>query len=99
MKRFNRYFIFQYSRNHDIINARSLAMFLGTAVNGAAVMAGSLLGILFSKKIPAAVMGIIFQALGLCTIAIGIVMILKMDNILVIIFSLVIGGIMGELLR
>ncbi len=74
-------------------------MFLGTIVNAAAVMAGSLVGIFFRKKIPAAITEIIFQALGLCTLAIGISMILKFENILILIFSLIIGGIFGELMH
>jgi uncharacterized membrane protein YqgA involved in biofilm formation len=75
------------------------SMFLGTFVNTAAVMAGSLAGILLSRKIPAALSEIIMQALGLCTLAIGITMILKADNILILIFSLIIGGIAGELFK
>ena len=72
-------------------------MFLGTFVNTAAVMTGSLIGIFFSRKIPEAVTGIILQAIGLCTLAIGITMILKLENILILIFSLIIGGIVGEI--
>ncbi|MGA2141004.1 MAG: DUF554 domain-containing protein [Brevinematales bacterium] len=74
-------------------------MFLGTIVNTAAVMAGSLAGIILSGRIPPRLSEIILQALGLCTLAIGISMILKTENILILIFSLIIGGIAGELCR
>ncbi len=74
-------------------------MFLGTVVNAAAVMAGSLIGIYLGRKIPPSIMEIIFQALGLCTLAIGISMVLKIDNILIMVFSVVSGGIIGELLK
>lgn len=74
-------------------------MFLGTIVNTAAVMAGSLAGIILSSRIPPRISEIILQALGLCTLAIGISMILKTENILILVFSLIIGGITGELCK
>ncbi len=74
-------------------------MYLGTIVNTAAVMVGSLIGILFRKRLPATLTDIIFQALGLCTLAIGVTMILKVNNILIVIFSLIIGGIIGEVFK
>ena len=73
-------------------------MFTGTIVNAVAVAAGSLVGLLLKKKFPKNVREIIFQALGLCTVVIGFTMTLKSDNPLVLVLSVVLGGIAGELL-
>ena len=74
-------------------------MFLGSIVNAIAVMIGSLIGILLKKNFPENIREIIFHGLGLCTLAIGITMVMKVENILVVIGSVLIGGIVGEILR
>lgn len=74
-------------------------MFLGTLVNAIAVAVGSLIGLFFKKSFPPRIKAIIFQALGLVTIAIGVTMALKSDNALVLVFSVVLGGITGEVLN
>ncbi len=68
----------------------------GTIVNVIAIIVGSLIGLFFAKFIPEKVKKIIFQALGLSTILIGLQMAFKTNNLLILIFSLVIGGIIGE---
>lgn len=72
---------------------------IGSLVNGAAIIGGSIIGILLHSRFPERIREIIFQALGLGVILIGIQMSLKVQDILVVIFSLLIGGIIGELLR
>ncbi|MBT3464149.1 DUF554 domain-containing protein [archaeon] len=72
---------------------------IGTIVNVIAIIIGSLIGILFNKFIPKRVKEIIFQALGLSTILIGMQLALKTENVLLVIFSLIIGGIIGELIH
>ncbi len=72
---------------------------LGTLVNTLAVIAGSLLGLLLQRRFPDNIRTICFQGLGLCTLLIGMQMALKVNNILVLIFSILIGGIVGESLR
>lgn len=74
-------------------------MFLGTIVNTLAVMAGSLIGIFLKSRFPDRFKQIIFQGLGLCTLVVGITMTLQIKNILPIIFSVVLGGIIGEALK
>ncbi|WP_320174248.1 DUF554 domain-containing protein [Maridesulfovibrio sp.] len=72
---------------------------IGSLVNGAAIIGGSIIGILLHSRFPERIREIIFQALGLGVLLIGIQMSLKVEDILVVIFSLIIGGIGGELLR
>ncbi|NJB67234.1 hypothetical protein GGQ74_000874 [Desulfobaculum xiamenense] len=69
----------------------------GTIVNVAAVLAGGTAGLLLRSRMPDGIRTIVFQGLGLCTLAIGIGMSMKMQNPLVVIFSVVLGGIIGEL--
>ena len=72
---------------------------LGTIVNAVAIIAGSLLGLLFrggiSKKFTVTMM----QAISLAVLLIGFKMALKTDAILLVIFSLVIGSLMGEFIN
>ncbi len=69
---------------------------IGTFTNVIAVIIGSLIGILLHKKFPEKIKAIVFQAIGLGTIIIGVQMALKIENLLVLIFSLLIGGIIGQ---
>lgn len=68
----------------------------GTLVNVATIIAGSLLGYFFHSKLPERFVKIIFQALGLFTIYIGITMTMKTSQILILIFSMVMGSALGE---
>lgn len=72
---------------------------LGTLVNAAAVIAGSLLGLLFHRRFPEKIRSIVFQGIGLTTLLIGMQMALKIDNLLILIFSILIGGMIGESLN
>lgn len=72
---------------------------LGTIVNGLAIIAGSLLGLFFSKGIPDNYKEIILSAVGLSVVLIGVKSALVSDSLMVIIFSLVIGSLIGEAMR
>ena len=72
---------------------------LGTIVNTVAIIAGSLIGLLFRGGIPEKYRVTIMQALSLAVILIGIKMAFKTEGILLIIFSLVIGSLIGEFVR
>lgn len=72
---------------------------LGTVVNSLAIIAGSLLGLFFSKGIPNNFKDIILSAIGLSVILIGIKSALVSDNLMIIIFSLIIGALIGEALK
>lgn len=68
----------------------------GTLVNAAAVLVGSLIGLAIHSKINKRFQKIIFQTIGLFTIFLGVDMALKSSNYLIMVFSLVIGAIIGE---
>ena len=69
---------------------------IGTISNAAAVIVGSSIGLLIRNRLPARMVERIFQAIGLFTIFLGIHMASKTNNFLILIFSLVIGTIVGE---
>lgn len=68
----------------------------GTFVNVAAVLLGGGLGLLVGSRLPGRLRGIITDGLGLATILIGVRLALKADNMLIVIGSLVAGGLLGE---
>ena len=72
---------------------------IGTLVNVGTVIVGSFMGLLFQKKIPKKLNTISFQAMGLFTLVLGISMSIKINEHLLVLFSLIIGGIIGELLK
>ena len=72
---------------------------LGTIVNTVAIIIGSLLGLVFRGGIPKKYNITIMQAISLAVILIGLKMALKTDAILLVIFSLVIGSLIGEFLK
>ena len=72
---------------------------IGSCVNAAAIIGGSTIGLLLHSRFPDRIRQIVFQGLGLCTLLIGMQMALKVENILIVIFSILIGGIIGELLE
>lgn len=71
---------------------------LGTLVNTAAVIAGSLVGILIHAHLPDRLTRIAFQGIGLFTLFIGAKMAWETQSLLILIFSMVIGSIIGELI-
>lgn len=71
---------------------------LGTIVNTAAVIVGSLAGLLLKKGIPEKIRDTVMKALALCVIYIGIDGALIGENTLISILSMVIGTVIGQLL-
>lgn len=72
---------------------------IATFINMLAVLMGGSIGLLLKHRFPEPIKVITFQALGLVTIVIGLQMALKVENLLIMIFSLILGGISGELLQ
>lgn len=70
----------------------------GTIVNVVAIFLGCSAGFILKSKFPEKIEKIIMQALGLASLLIGMQMAIKADNILLVIFSLVIGGVIGEVI-
>ncbi|TYP79105.1 DUF554 domain-containing protein [Paenibacillus methanolicus] len=71
---------------------------LGTMVNGAAIIAGTLLGILL-RGIPESMKNTVMHAIGLALLVLGAQMSLKTDNFLIVLLSLVIGALAGEAIK
>lgn len=73
---------------------------IGTFINMAAIIVGSLIGLLLQQIFPENIQDITFQAVGLGVLIIGLQMSLKVPDeyLLIFIISLVLGGIMGELI-
>lgn len=69
---------------------------IGTLVNTGAIIAGAFIGLLLRKGISKDVQTTVMQGLSLAVLVIGIQMSLKTQNPLVIIGSLVLGGVLGE---
>ncbi|MDY0220512.1 MAG: DUF554 domain-containing protein [Desulfobacterium sp.] len=72
---------------------------LGTIVNAVAIIAGALLGLLFRGGIPEKYNRTIMNAISLAVLVIGIKGALKSDDLLVVIFSLALGSLLGEMAR
>ncbi len=70
----------------------------GTIVNVAGIILGALLGLLFKKGIPERSKETILSGVGLVVILIGLKMAFQAGNELLVILSLVAGGILGELM-
>lgn len=68
----------------------------GTLVNAVAIVAGSVLGWLVGRRLPKSMSDTIMQGLSLAIILIGLQMAFATHNVLVVIISLVLGGIVGE---
>ncbi|MGI5902386.1 MAG: DUF554 domain-containing protein [Desulfitobacteriia bacterium] len=71
---------------------------LGTIVNFFAIIFGGLIGLLFGRIIPEKLKNTIIQGIALVVILIGLQMALKTENFLLIIASLLLGGLIGEVL-
>ncbi|HEX3031445.1 MAG TPA: DUF554 domain-containing protein [Bacillota bacterium] len=71
---------------------------LGTLVNFGAIVAGSLVGLLVKKGIPEGVKSTVMQGIGLAVSLIGLKMAFQTQNELILIGSLALGGITGEIL-
>ena len=72
---------------------------IGTLINGGAVISGSLLGYLVGHKLGNSMRNSLLQGLGLVTILIGLKMALETKHLLVMLVSVLLGVIIGELLK
>ena len=65
-------------------------------VNSGAILAGAGAGLLLRRGLPEKWQESIMQGVALCIIVIGVQMAFKSENIMVVIFSIVLGAIVGE---
>lgn len=75
-----------------------MALPLGSLINAGVVVGGASLGALLGNRLPERVRTIVFQGLGLCTLAIGMQMAFKTTNPLYVVGSILLGAIFGELM-
>jgi hypothetical protein len=71
----------------------------GTILNIVTVLIGGALGMLVGARLPERVRQTVVAGLGLFTLGIGIQMFLKTENPIVVLGSLLLGGLIGELVR
>src|SRR3989304_3700236 len=74
-------------------------MLLGTLANVVAIVIGTLIGLMLKQRLPERFNSIAMQGLGLVTSLIGLKMMIITQNALIVLVSIVIGGVLGELLR
>lgn len=71
---------------------------LGTIVNAVGIFVGAILGLIFKKGLPKKWQETMMSGIAICIVVIGVQMALKTNNIVIVIFSLVIGSILGEII-
>ncbi len=69
---------------------------IGTFVNVFAILLGGSLGLLFGGHLPRRVSQTVVLSMGLFTCAVGIQMFLQTKNAIIVLMSLLVGGLLGE---
>ncbi|OAT79477.1 DUF554 domain-containing protein [Desulfotomaculum copahuensis] len=72
---------------------------IGTITNVAAIVAGTVLGCLLQKGIPGPVKKTVMQGISLTIVLIGLQMAMQTKSPLIVIVSMVLGGITGEMIN
>ncbi|MEM0235854.1 DUF554 domain-containing protein, partial [Thermofilum sp.] len=73
---------------------------LGTIVDAAAVVAGSIVGLALRRRVPKGALELLREAVGLFTLALGAAMALeKGANPIIVVFSLLLGALLGHFVR
>ena len=72
---------------------------LGVIINSVAVAIGSLIGLIFKSKISEKISKPVMVGLGVCVLYIGISGSLEGENVLIAISSIVLGVIVGTILK
>lgn len=71
----------------------------GTIVNVIAIILGSIFGIIFHKIINQDIAYSLFKVLGLCVMFLGIIGLVKVENPMIIIISMAVGTLVGEVIN
>lgn len=87
--------MFSVTRYFRFIGGFSLIL-LGSIANAAAIIIGGVAGSIFKRGFSERFSSLILSALGLFTLAIGMMFAIESKNIMVVVFSLVLGAILGE---
>ena len=70
----------------------------GTFINVAAVLGGAVVGLLVGKRLPSRVSDAVMPTMGLFTLFLGIKTAFETENSMIVLFSLVIGTVIGSLI-
>lgn len=73
-------------------------MLIGPYVNGAAVIVGGLIGALAGHKIPLRVKTALPLTFGLCSVGLGINLVIKVKYMPAVVLAMVLGAVIGELI-
>ena len=69
---------------------------IGTLINGAAILLGSAIGLMFGAQLPDRIRHTVVSGIGLFTLVLGISLFLSTQNSLLVLGSLLIGALLGE---
>ena len=69
---------------------------IGTIANTAAIIAGSAVGMMIHSRLPQKIVNIVFQAIGIFTMAMGVSMSLRSGKLLLAVLSVVLGAVIGQ---
>jgi len=69
---------------------------IGTLINVAAIIAGTVLGLVLRKGIPERMRSTVMQGLGLCVLLIGVSGAIKTGDTMCVIISMVVGALIGS---
>ncbi len=75
-----------------------LIAMIATYINGIAILIGGILGLLIGKRLSEQFKEVVFASAGLVTLVIGVKMALETGSFLVLLFSMVLGGLIGYVL-
>lgn len=70
----------------------------GTVLNIIAVLIGGTIGVIAGNRLPKRIQETVMAGLGLMTLVIGMSMAITSNNILIPLFSILVGGIIGEMM-
>jgi len=71
----------------------------GTIVNIITVLVGGGFGLFIGNKLPDRIKKIAMEGVGLSSLALGFMLALKTDNIIIMVFSVILGAVVGEILK
>jgi uncharacterized protein len=69
---------------------------IGTLINIATVSVGGILGMTVGQRLPDRMRETLMHGLGLVTLVVGIQLVLKTQNVLIVMGSILVGGVLGE---
>jgi uncharacterized protein len=72
---------------------------LGTAINVGSILTGSLIGVAVGSRLPERIRQTVLNGLGLITMLVGLQMALGTKNVMITLGAILMGGVLGEILR